>query len=205
LSIDPFQASTFPDPGRFESSSTSQVSVIDADGNAVSLTQSINLFFGSRVFVPEWGIMMNNTMSDFDPEPGGPNSIAPGKIPASSMSPLFLFDAQGLRSVLGSPGSTRIASTLVELIVDFINWGVPLSDAIDTPRFHAETDVLFVESRLPNAILLVLQDCGHAIDIRGAYDLYFGGANVIEIQREGQRTIYIGTADPRRAGQAAGL
>jgi gamma-glutamyltranspeptidase / glutathione hydrolase len=199
------RATSFPDPGALESSSTSHVSVIDADGNAVSLTQSINLFFGSRVFVPEWGLLMNNTMSDFDPEPGGPNSVAPGKIPASSMSPMFLFDSSGLLAVLGSPGSTRIISTLVGLIVQFVDWHVPLADAIQAPRFHAETDTLYIEPRLGDGVLETLEGYGHAIERKGAYDLYFGGAHVIEIQREGTNTWYLGAADPRRAGQAAGL
>jgi gamma-glutamyltranspeptidase/glutathione hydrolase len=204
-SIDPNHATPFPDPGIFESSSTTHVSVIDADGNAVSLTQSISLFFGSQVFVPEWGILMNNTMADFDPNSGGPNSIAPGKIPASSMSPLFLFDSEGLRAVLGTPGGMRIASTLVELIVQFVDWGLPLADAIATPRFHSETDTLYIESRIPDDVVLALESRGHVIAKKSAFDLFFGGAHVIEVQRQGTNTLFVGAADPRRAGQAAGL
>jgi gamma-glutamyltranspeptidase/glutathione hydrolase len=203
--IDPQQATPFPEPGIVEPSSTTHVSVVDAEGNAVSLTQSINLFFGSRVFAPESGILMNDTMADFDPEPGGPNSVQPGKIPVSSMSPLFLFDAHGLRAVLGTPGGIRIASTLVELIVDFVDRGVTLSDAIDAPRFHAESDTLYVESRFPDDVLDVLEARGHPIEMKAAYDLFFGGAHVIEVRGDGSTAMYVGVADPRRAGQAAGL
>lgn len=148
---------------------------------------------------------MNNTMADFDPESGGPNSIAPGKIPASSMSPLFLFDSEGLRAVLGTPGGMRIASTLVELIVQFVDWDVPLSDAIAAPRFHSETNTLYIESRIPNEVISALETRGHPIEVKSAYDLFFGGAHVIEVRREGMGTMYVGVADPRRAGQAAGL
>ena len=203
--IDPDRATAFPEPGSLESSSTTHVSVVDEDGNAVSLTQSIGFFFGSRVFVPEWGILMNNTMADFDPEPGGPNSIAPGKAPASSMSPLLLFDGNDLRAVLGTPGGTRIASTLVQLIVEWVELERPLSDAIDSPRAHAETDTLFVESRVPENVVESLDARGHSIVRRGAYDLFFGGAHLIEVVIGDTERMYIGVADPRRAGRAAGL
>ena len=203
--IDPDQAVLFPDPGAFESSSTTHVSAVDADGNAVALTQSINLFFGSRVFVPEWGILMNNTMADFDPEPGGPNSVAPGKSPASSMCPMLAFDGHALRAVLGTPGATRIASTLVSLIVQYEDLGRPLSEAIDTPRIHAETDTLYLEARVADDIVASLEARGHPIEMRGPYDLFFGGAHLIELRGEEMNRVCIGVADPRRAGQAAGL
>jgi len=203
--IDPNQAAAFPEPGAFEPSSTTHVSVVDAEGNAVSLTQSINLFFGSRVFVPEWGILMNNTMGDFNPEPGGPNSIAPGKAPASSMCPLLLLDPDGLRAVLGTPGGMRILSTLVELVVRFVDRGSSLSDAVLAPRFHAEADTLYVESRVSDDVLAALAGRGHPIEVKGAYDLFFGGTHVIEIRRDETHEWYVGVADPRRAGQAAGL
>ncbi|MBU1049914.1 gamma-glutamyltransferase [Candidatus Bipolaricaulota bacterium] len=204
-SIDIHQATPFPDAGVLESSSTTHISVIDAEGNAVSLTQSISLFFGSRVFVPEWGILMNNTMADFDPEPGGPNSVAAGKIPASSMCPLFVFESDRLRAVLGTPGGMRIASTLVELVVQLVDWNIPLSVAISAPRFHSETDTLYVEARVPDNVISGLEARGHRIEVKSPFDLFFGGAHVIEILGDGTDAVYVGVADPRRAGQAAGL
>lgn len=203
--IDVTASVSSPVPGSMESSSTTHVSVVDADGSAVSLTQSIGSFFGSRVFVPEWGILLNNTMADFDPEPRSPNSVAGGKAPLSSMSPMLLFDSDGLRAVLGSPGGTRITSTLVQLVVDLVDWDILLADAISMPRFHAETDTLYIESRVSESILATLASYGHVLSVRSALDLYFGGAHLIEMARdEGELTI-VGVADPRRAGAAAGL
>jgi gamma-glutamyltranspeptidase/glutathione hydrolase len=203
--IDLERASSCPAPGSPESSSTTHISIVDTDGNAVSLTQSIGTFFGSHVFVPEWGILMNNTMADFEPEPGLPNSVAPAKAPLSSMSPLLLFDDIGLRGVFGTPGGTRITSTLVQLVAGFVDWDLSLTEAIRAPRFHAETDTLYVESRLPDDVLTSLEARGHPLSVRSAFDLYFGGAHLIEVVRDLDTVRYIGAADPRRAGAAAGL
>lgn len=202
--IDPETALLHPEPLEDESESTTHVSVIDANGNMVSLTQSINFFFGARVFVPEAGILMNNTMADFDPEPGGPNSIAPGKIPMSSMSPLFVFGEDGPQYILGTPGGTRITSTLVQLIVDLIDWQLPLYEAIDAPRFHSQDATIYTESRFPESWVNTLRDRGHPIETRGAFDLYFGGAHAIQIIEVEGASLYLGVADPRRSGQAAG-
>ena len=193
-----------PSPLMVDSGSTTQISIVDVDGNMVSLTQSINYFFGSRVFIPEMGILMNNTMSDFDPEPGNPNSIAPGKIPMSSMSPMFLLGGEDIRCVVGSPGGMRITSTLVQLSVHLIDWRLPLDDAVNAARFHSEGAQVYAESRIPESILEDLHELGHPIVTKGAFDLYFGGANVIWRTGNGDSVVLLGVADPRRAGHAAG-
>lgn len=202
--IDPEGAVLDPSPHVPNGGSTTHISVIDADGNMVSLTQSISYFFGSRVFVPEVGIVMNNTMADFDPEPGGPNSIAPGKIPMSSMSPMLMSDGDRVHCILGTPGGTRIISTMVQLLVDLIDWGVSLDMAMDRARFHTEGADLYVESRIPEPVLESLRALGHPITARSAFDLYFGGAQAIWTVGTGDSARHLGVSDPRRAGQAAG-
>jgi len=202
--IDPRRAQLNPDPLDESSGSTSHVSVVDADGNLVGLTQSINYFLGAHVFVSEAGILMNNTMADFDPEPGGPNSIAPGKFPMSSMSPLFVLEDGRPRYILGSPGGPRITSTLVQLVVDLVDWGLPLDQALDGARFHSEGSTLSVESRFPAAWLKAMEDRGHPLEVRGAFDLYFGGVQAVAILDGADGSVYMGVADPRRPGQAAG-
>ena len=202
--IDPDRALLDPKPLEESSGSTSHVSVVDADGNMVALTQSINFFLGAHVFVSEAGILMNNTMADFDPEPGRPNSIAPGKIPMSSMSPLFVLENGRPRYILGSPGGPRITSTLVQLVVDLVDWGLPLDQALNAARFHSEGSTLSVESRFPASWVKAREDRGHPLEVRGAFDLYFGGVQAVAILGGADGSAYLGVADPRRPGQAAG-
>jgi gamma-glutamyltranspeptidase/glutathione hydrolase len=202
--IDPHRALLNPEPLDGSSGSTTHVSVIDVDGNMVALTQSINFFLGAHVFVPEAGILMNNTMADFDPESGGPNSIAPGKVPMSNMSPLFVLENGRPQYILGTPGGTRITSTLVRLIVGLVDWRLPLDEAVNAPRFDSEGSTLCIESRFPASWLSAMEDRGHPIELKGAFDLYFGGVHAVAIVEGAGGSSYLGVADPRRPGQAAG-
>jgi gamma-glutamyltranspeptidase/glutathione hydrolase len=202
--IDPDRALLNPEPLDESSGSTTHLSVIDVDGNMVALTQSINFFLGAHVFVPEAGILMNNTMADFDPEPGGPNSIAPGKVPLSNMSPLFVLQDGRPRYILGTPGGTRITSTLVRVIVGLVDWGLPLDQAVDAPRFDSEGSMLCIEPRFPASWVAAMEDRGHPLELKGPFDLYFGGVHAVAIVDGANASPYLGVADPRRPGQAAG-
>jgi gamma-glutamyltranspeptidase/glutathione hydrolase len=202
--IDPQRAMLNPEPLDESSGSTTHVSVIDVDGNMVALTQSINYFLGAHVFVPEAGILMNNTMADFEPEPGGPNSIAPGKVPLSNMSPLFVLEDGRPRYILGTPGGTRITSTLVRLVVGLVDWRLPLDEAVDAPRFDSEGSTLCIESRFPASWVSAMEGRGHPMELKGAFDQYFGGVHAIAIVDGAGGSSYLGVADPRRPGQAAG-
>ena len=202
--IDPHRALLNPEPLYDSSGSTTHVSAIDVDGNMVALTQSINFFLGAHVFVPEAGILMNNTMADFDPEPGSPNSIAPGKVPLSNMSPLFVLENDRPRYILGTPGGTRITSTLVRLIVGLVDWRLPLDEAVNAPRFDSEGSTLCVEPRFPASWVNAMEDRGHPMEVVGAFDQYFGGVHAVAIVDGAGASSYLGVADPRRSGQAAG-
>jgi gamma-glutamyltranspeptidase/glutathione hydrolase len=159
---------------------------------------------GAKFIIPGTGILMNNTMSDFDPEVGMANSIAPGKAPLSSMSPAFLFEEGSPFLIVGSPGAQRILTTIVELIVDLVDFDLSLQEAIDAPRFYCHTDTLYLETRIPDEVQTSLEEKGHPISTKNAYDLYFGGAHVIQITKMEGEISYLGVADPRRAGEAAG-
>jgi gamma-glutamyltranspeptidase/glutathione hydrolase len=202
--IDPERAHLNPLPSNFEGNDTTHLSVIDRDGNMVALTQSLNSFMGAKFIIPGTGIMMNNTMSDFDPETETANSIAPGKAPLSSMSPTFLVKEGSPFLIIGSPGAQRILTTIVGLIVDLVDFDLSLQEAIDAPRFYCHSDTLYLEARIPNAVKIALEEKGHPISTKGDYDLYFGGAHVIQITEMEGEVSYLGIADPRRGGQAAG-
>jgi gamma-glutamyltranspeptidase/glutathione hydrolase len=138
-----------------EGSHTTHFSVVDPDGLAIALTQTINVPFGAGLVVPGTGVLLNDEMDDFYLE--GPNAFgllgndlnapAPGKRPLSSMSPTFVFDDEGLRVVLGSPGGSSIPTAVAWVIRELIEGGRSAEDAVRSPRVHHQwmPDVLEVE------------------------------------------------------------
>jgi gamma-glutamyltranspeptidase/glutathione hydrolase len=186
---------------------TTHLCVIDSYGNIVSLTQSINDFFGSGIVPEGHGFLLNNEMADFSTRPDSVNSPGPYKRPVSSMGPLILFKNNRPYLVLGSPGGTRIFPSLTQIILNVIEFGMSLDEAIEAPRFFTYSSGgtaknLFVESRISPHIRLSLEKIGHSIDVREAYDKYFGGAQGILIDRD--KNMLYGGADSRRDGSGAG-
>ncbi|HOF03083.1 MAG TPA: gamma-glutamyltransferase [Atribacterota bacterium] len=193
------------DPGIFEHQSTTHLSVVDAEGNAVALSQTINFFFGSGVIVPGVGIIMNNEMDDFSTNPESPNAPEPGKTPLSSMSPTIVEKDGEVFMVLGSPGATRIFTAMAQIISNVIDFGMGMDEAIEAPRIHASSSggkamPIAVESRIPILTVEALKLLGNQVDIRGAHDLYFGGAQGI-MMVDG---VLFGGGDSRRDGIAFG-
>ncbi len=185
------------------SGGTTHASFADREGNLVALTQTINHFFASGVVIPGYGIMMNDEMDDFTPVPGTANSIAPGKRPVSSMSPTIVLQAGRPFLSLGSPGATRIITALPQILMNLIDHRMNLQEAINAPRVHCSGTQIDLESRIPVAVQEGLKAMGHKVNVRGAVDLYFGGAQAVMIDPKTGR--YYGAADPRRDGFAAGL
>jgi gamma-glutamyltranspeptidase/glutathione hydrolase len=184
------------------SGGTSHLSVIDKQGNVVALTQTINAFFGSGVMVPGTGIMLNNEMDDFNPQPGTSNSVEPKKRPLSSMSPtIMLKNGKPFLSV-GTPGATRIISAVPQIIVNVVDFRMNIQDAIEAARIHCMTGDIFMESRIPKEVQEALIAKGHKLNVRGAVDLYFGGAQGVMI--DPASGMLYGAGDPRRDGVAVG-
>lgn len=181
---------------------TTSFSVIDKDGNMVTITQTINHFMGALIVPEGTGILMNNQMNAFTTRPGRTNSVEAGKRPLSSMSPtLVLKDGKPFLTV-GSPGSTRIVTTVANILVNVIDYGMNLQEAIDAPRFHnSNLRKTAVEARWSPEIRKALEDKGHEIEVYKEMDLFFGGAQGAMILPDG--TVQ-GCADPRRSGQAVG-
>jgi gamma-glutamyltranspeptidase/glutathione hydrolase len=150
-SIDPERATPSSEvaagelPGA-EASHTTHFSVVDADGNMVSNTYTLNDWFGSGVTVPGTGILLNDEMDDFTARPGTPNiygllqseanAIEPRKRPLSSMMPLIMLDHGRPMLAVGAAGGPRIISTVLEIVLNIIDFGLPLQEALDAPRIH---------------------------------------------------------------------
>ncbi len=142
-----------------EKTETTHLSVVDAAGNAVALTTTLNGAFGAGVVAPGTGVLMNDEMDDFTTAPGRPNmfglvqgeanAIAPGKRPLSSMTPTIVLRDGHLVAVLGSPGGSRIITTVLETILNLVDHGMAPQEAVDAPRLHdqGQPDVLFAEPR----------------------------------------------------------
>jgi gamma-glutamyltranspeptidase/glutathione hydrolase len=195
------------DKNQLTKDNTTHLGVIDSMGNIVSLTQSINDFFGSGIVPERNGFLLNNEMADFSPYPDSVNSPGPYKRPVSSMGPLILFKKNLPFLVLGSPGGTRIFTSLTQIILNIIEFGMSLDEAIEAPRFFTYSSEgaaksLYVESRIAPHILRSLEKIGHTVEVRGAFDKYFGGAQGILIDRD--KSLVIGGADSRRDGSGAG-
>lgn len=186
---------------------TTHLCVVDNNGNIASMTQSINHFFGSGIVPEKCGFLLNNHMDDFSSRPDSVNAPRPGLRPVSSMGPLILFKERSPFLVLGSPGGTRIFPSLTQIIVNIVDFNMDLDEAIEAPRFFSysirgKKRPVSVESRIPAAVLSVLEKLGHQIEIREAYDTYFGGAQGIMILNK--ERLLQGGADSRRDGYAAG-
>lgn len=198
----PMASASAGDPSKYESGSTTHLSVMDKDGNMVAITKSINYFFGSGVVVPGYGFIMNDHMDDFVFRPGTANSIEPGKRPLSSMSPTLVLDPQGRSFMtIGSPGATRIFPAVAQIISDVVDFGTPIQEAILAPRiFQMASGALNMEGRYSINTYEALKKLGHTVTVRGDWDAYFGGVHAV-VYDYGKGVLY-GGADPRRDGQA---
>ena len=185
-----------------ESPSTTSLSVVDAQGNMVALTQTISDFFGAKVVVDGTGIILNNEMKNFSAR--GPNALAPGKRMRTLIAPTILSKDGRTFATLGTPGAARIVSTMALLVSNLVDFRMGMQEAIEAPRFYArdtEAD-LSVEGRMPPATASALAKMGYSIKTYRDFDLFFGGAQGIVI--DPKTGLRIGGADPRRDGAVVG-
>jgi gamma-glutamyltranspeptidase/glutathione hydrolase len=210
--IDPARATPTP-PFRLdevEGDHTTHYSVVDREGNAASITTTINSWFGSGVTVAGAGFLLNNEMDDFAAAPGKPNqfglvegernAVAPGKRMLSSMSPAVVLGPDGeLRLVLGSPGGPTIITTVFQVISNVVDHGMTLEKAVESPRVHHQAlpDVLsFEPGGLDAEAQRALRALGHQLSEREGWS-----GDVAAVAFDG-RTFH-GVADPRRGGAPA--
>ena len=156
----------YPDPGippSAESTSTTHVTAADADGNVACFTQTIHEGFGSKVMVPGTGLFLNNTMALFDPHPSGPNSVGPSKRMLSSNSPVIISKDGKPYVALGTPGGVQIFPSVAQAIVNIIDHGMTLQEAVEAPRVWTQGQHLEVESVVPESIQGDLARRGHDV------------------------------------------
>ncbi|MEW5900724.1 MAG: gamma-glutamyltransferase [Acidobacteriota bacterium] len=199
-------------PGDFkrrkdDAANTTHLCVIDEQGNAVALTQSINDFFGTGIVPEGTGFLLNDQMDDFASDVQSTNAPGPGRRPVSSMGPVLMFSRGKPFLILGSPGGTRIFSSLTQIILNVTAFGMSLDEAIEAPRFFTSSAQgkpmpIDIESRFPDAVAETLRKMGHVVEVRGAYDKYFGGAQGLMVLPK--KNIILGGADSRRDGFGAG-
>ena len=206
-----------PTPPR-ESPHTTHYSVVDADGNAVAVTTTINDWFGSRVTATGLGFLLNDEMDDFSAKAGVPNgdgliqgaanSIGPGKRPLSSMTPTIVLKDGKLFLVLGSPGSSRIITTVALAIMGVVDYGMNIQEAIDAPRFHNQwmPDVLSVEAWFAPDAIHALEKMGYKIVVGlhedGSLSPYWSDAECIAIDPKTSERL--GASDGRSNGKPVG-
>ncbi|MCU0412582.1 MAG: gamma-glutamyltransferase family protein [Bacteroidetes bacterium] len=184
-----------------EGGHTTHLSVIDNAGNVVTLTQTLGTFFGSGLTAE--GVLLNCGMSNFSTSLAI-NSIGPNRQPRSSIAPTIVMkDGKPFLSV-GSPGAARIQATIIELIVNVIDYGMDAGEANKAARFFCQKndDYLHLESRISTDVQDGLRKKGHALRVYGDYDLFFGGAQLILVDPKTGKLF--GSADPRRGGVAIG-
>jgi gamma-glutamyltranspeptidase/glutathione hydrolase len=186
-----------------ESEDTTHFSVIDADGNVVANTYTLNLSFGSRIAVAGAGFLLNNEMDDFSAKAGVPNAygllggdanaVAAGKRPLSSMTPTIVFANGEPWFATGTPGGSRIITSVLQMIVNMIDHGMNLAAATAAPRMHHQwvPDVLQLESGFSPDTVRLLEQRGHSISF-SRYSM--GSLNSVGIV-DG---IFQGAADPRK-------
>ena len=181
---------------------TTQVSIVDDVGNCVSLTHTCGLCSG--VVTPGLGFLYNNFMFAFDPVPGGPNSIAPGKKRVTGSCPAILYKNGVPFMVLGAPGGTRIISAVLQTILNVVDHGMTATEAVSAPRFDCQGDTVEVEGRIPRWVCEHLEGLGLSVkrDL-ASYGIYAStAARVHAILIDPETGKMSGGADPRGYGNA---
>jgi gamma-glutamyltranspeptidase/glutathione hydrolase len=162
---DPWPYDDGPAPRRLPYRGTSQMAAADAEGNVVSVITSLTHAFGSLVLVPGTGVLMNNSMVNFDPRPGHPNSIAPGKLPIFAVPTLVATrNGEGVFASCGS-GGYRILSGVVHSALHSFDFGMDVQAAIDAPRVHCQGGPTLVDARIPEVVIEGLRDLGHDVQV----------------------------------------
>lgn len=190
-----------------EAASTTHFSVVDGKGNAVSWTQTVSGYFGTGVCID--GFFLNNEMGNFTDHPSpdgrGSSDMIPGKRVSTSIAPMIIMRDGKVRWVLGAPGGGRIVPTLTEMIVDLIDFEMPLEKAFRTPKFcsvftNGHSVIQMEKGFSKDTMDALTNGYGYTLDVRKELDRFFGAPNAVEFRDDGT---FLGVGSVRRAGAAA--
>ena len=197
-------------PYKYESEETTHFSVVDGSGNAVSVTTTLNRGYGTAIVVDGAGFLLNNEMDDFSIKPGVPNSygliggeansVQPGKRMLSSMTPTIVEKDGKLFMVVGSPGGSTIITSVFQTILNVIEYGMTMQEAVTAPRFHSQwlPDLVYYEKGgFPDSLKMQLEKMGHKLKERNS----IGRVDAILCNPDGSLE---GGADPRGDDSVAG-
>jgi gamma-glutamyltranspeptidase / glutathione hydrolase len=170
---------------QLEGAHTTHMTAADAMGNVVATTQTINNLFGAKILIPGLGTVPNNYMNLYDPRPGHALSLAPGKRVTTSMSPMMALRDGKLVYALGLPGGKRIFPSALQALINLIDHGMSLQEAVEAPRVWTEGNALEVEFAVPEAVRGKLTAWGHKV---AAVPTVAGGMNAIQFGDDGMLT-----------------
>ena len=178
---------------------TTHVCVVDDGGTAVSLTHTLGS--SSGVVTPGLGFGYNDYMNCFDPRPGRPNSVQPGKTRVTMMTPAMVFDSGELKVCVGAPGGTKIVTAVLQVLVNILDHGMSPVEAVSAPRVDFQGDVVQAEARVPQRVCDGLERLGYRVNRRTLnYDSYFARPQVVVSTGKGRLR---GASDPRKDGGSA--
>jgi gamma-glutamyltranspeptidase/glutathione hydrolase len=181
--IDPSRAQAWSaGVAQLESAHTTHMTAADAFGNVVATTQTINNLFGAKILIPGLGTVPNNYMNLYDPRPGHALSLAPGKRVTTSMSPMMALRGGKLVYALGLPGGKRIFPSAMQALINLIDHGMSLQEAVEAPRVWTEGNALEVERAVPESVRAKLAAMGHKVL---AVPTVAGGMNAIQFHEDG--------------------
>ena len=179
--------------GGAPSRDTTHVSVIDADGSCVTMTHSLGM--PSGVVTEGLGFMYNGCMGVFDPRPGRAGSLAPGKARFSSVVPSIVFEGERPHLVIGAPGATHIAMGVLQVLLNALDFGMTMVEAVSAPRFSATSNAIDVSNRIPRAVERALGEQGYEV-VRSPNTYGFAAVHAIRVHPDGLD----GGADPGHDG-----
>jgi gamma-glutamyltranspeptidase/glutathione hydrolase len=191
-------------PAKFENEHTTHFACADADGMVVSVTQTLGVPFGSGFAVPGTGIVLNNAHKWMDRDPDSPNAVRPGRKSVTMMSPTQVFRDGRFELSIGTPGSYGILQTTAQMLLNVLEFGLNVQEAIEAPRVRVYRDrLLDAEARIAPETRAALQGRGHDVNVIDDWSWIVGGGQ--GIARDPESGALMAGADPRRDGYALAL